>query len=126
MDVSEGRIERIFVVAALVLWAFLSGCASAPSGDPDPLLALGGEPELDCTLVEAGFFFVPADSRGRIVGGVRGRILALGYDDYTDLRRRVRRVNSGGETREIVEGWEGTGLRYRDPACRHEGIGGGA
>ena len=123
MDVSGGRSERIFVVSALVLWALLSGCASTPAGDPDPRTALGGAPELDCALVDAGFFFVPADSRGRIVGGVRDRILSLGYDDYTDLRRRVRRVNVDGRTREIVEGWEGTGLRYRDPACRHRGIG---
>jgi hypothetical protein len=114
----DGRLERIGIVLATLLWVLLSGCASTPSGDPDPLEALGREP-LDCSMVEAGYFFIPSASNGRVYPSLSDRIRGLGYDGSRDVRRRSRLVSGDGWTREITEGYEGVGLKYRDPACRH-------
>lgn len=118
----EGMVERVFVVTALALWLLLSGCASAPADEAAPAPSTPGtvtaSAELDCTLLEAGTFFIPAPAR-RAGWSIADRIRDLGYDGSRDVRRRTRLVNEDGYTREIVEGWEGIGLRYRDPACRH-------
>ena len=116
----EGTVERVFVATAVALWLLLSGCASAPAGDPAPLDALATTTELDCTLVEAGSFFLPATPR-RSGLSVSDRIRDLGYDGSRDVRRRTRLVSGDGWTNEVLEGWEGIGLRYRDAACRHRG-----
>jgi hypothetical protein len=122
----EGMLERVFVVTALALWVLLSGCASAPTDEAATAPATPGtvtaSAELDCTLLEAGAFFIPAPAR-RAGWSIADRIRDLGYDGSRDVRRRTRLVNEDGYTREVVEGWEGIGLRYRDPACRH-GVGG--
>ena len=114
----DGTVERVFVVTAIALWLLLSGCASTPAGDPAPDEAMSAAAPVDCTLVEAGSFFLPA-SAWRAGRSVSDRIRALGYDSSRDVRARTRLENRDGRTRTIVEGWEGIGLRYRDAACRH-------
>jgi hypothetical protein len=120
----EGTVERVFVVTAIALWLLLSGCASAPAGDPAPAPATPetatASADLDCTLLEVGSFFIPATAR-RSGQSIADRIRDLGYDGSRDVRRRTRLVSGDGWTREVVEGWEGIGLRYRDAACRHRG-----
>lgn len=111
--------KRGGLVLGLVLLPALGGCATnGPQGDPDPLEALGVE-RLDCTLVEAGYFFVPSNRTGRVHPSLSARLRSMGYDGSRDVRTRKRTESGPGYTVDIIEGYEGVGLKYRDPACRH-------
>ncbi|MEQ9568929.1 MAG: hypothetical protein RLN75_01960 [Longimicrobiales bacterium] len=114
-----GAVRTTGLAVAVLLGSAIGGCATAdPQGDSDPLEALGIE-QLDCTLVEAGYFFVPANASGRVHPSLRDRLRSMGYDGSKDVRTRKRTESGPGYTREIIEGYEGVGLKYRDPACRH-------
>lgn len=112
-------MKRGGLLLGLVLLPVLGGCAtSSPQGDPDPLEALGVE-SLDCTLVESGYFFVPSNRTGRVHPSLRDRLESMGYDGSRDVRARKRTESGPGYTVDVIEGYEGVGLKYRDPACRH-------
>lgn len=107
------------VLKAAFLLPALAGCATAePPGDPEPLEALGVE-QLDCSLVEAGHFFVPSNRTGRVHPNLADRLRSMGYDGSRDVRARTRTESGPGYTVDVIEGYEGVGLKYRDPACRH-------